>query len=109
MIRLLHEYGKSRKIEAHARQLAKLSVDGVRRRVESRIFPMTTSEIRGFVRALSAYVVRRQNRIKLAALGRLPSDWQAAIIRQATDRLVPLVMRELCKTTPGPLFKRSAA
>jgi hypothetical protein len=109
MIRLLREYGKYREIEEHARQLAKLSVDGVRQRVESRISSMTTSEIRGFIRALAAHVVRRQNRIRLAGRRSLPSNWQAAVIRKATDRLVPMVMHELSKTKPSPLHQRPAA
>lgn len=109
MLHLLYEFGKSRTIEAHARQLAKSSVDGVRQRVESRFSSMTASETRGFIRALASRVVRRQTRIRLAGRQNLPSDWHATIIRKATDHLVPLVMHELWKTTPAPSGERSAA
>ncbi len=101
MLHLILENRKSRVIAAHARPLAEANVQGVVQLVQDQISEMTTSEIRGFVRARAAHGIRRSTRIRLAGRRRLPQECRIAIIHKATDLLIPLVMHELWKT-PGP-------
>lgn len=84
----------SARVNAIARQVVDESVEDVAQLVTSRMDGMTLSEARGFVRARSAQIVRRQTRLAINRNPSAESDWNALIIRSATERLVPLVLRQ---------------
>ncbi len=84
---------QSARIEALARQVADDSIADVAALVAFRVASMSLSEARGFIRARSAQIVRRSTRLAINRHPAATSDWTAAIIRSATERLIPLVLR----------------
>jgi len=86
-------FGNSRKIESLASQVAKISVEGVHFRIVGCLAAMTTSEARGFIRARAAQEIRRQARILLSHQQNSGSDWETRIVRCATEKVIPLVLR----------------
>jgi len=81
-------------IDALVRQVAELSLESVAERVATRIDDMTFSEARGYVRARAALVVRRQTRQVISQYQEATDDWAGVIIPAATERIVPLVLRQ---------------
>lgn len=96
-------------IEALARQVSELSLEDVIERVSSRIENMPLSEARGYVRARAAQVVRIQTRRALSQHAEASEDWASLIIPSATERLVPLVIRQTGVGLPRPEKLRMAA
>ncbi len=84
----------SAKIEALARQVVDESVENVAQLVANHMEAMTLSEARGYVRARSTQIVRRQTRLAISRHPYAAHGWSASIIRAATDRLVSLVLRQ---------------
>jgi hypothetical protein len=84
-----------RSLDAMVRQVADLSVDAVSRLVADRVTKMTVSEARGYTRARAAKEIRRQTRLILPQHVAADADWQRAVIVRATDRVAPLVLRQL--------------
>jgi hypothetical protein len=82
------------KTEALVRQVVEASLQDVARLVARRVEDMTLSEARGFVRARSAAVVRRQARIVLSRLPQARAEWHASIVHLATERIIPQVLRQ---------------
>jgi hypothetical protein len=84
-----------RSMDAMVRQVAELSVDAVSRLVADRVTSMTVSEARGYTRARAAKEIRRQTRLALPAHVVADAAWERAVIVRATDRVAPLVLRQL--------------
>ncbi|NOY30243.1 MAG: hypothetical protein GXP28_08710 [Planctomycetes bacterium] len=96
-------------VDALVRQVADLSLEGVVERVAARIDQMTLSEARGYVRARAAHVVRRQTRQVISQHQEATEDWSGAIVPAATERLVPLVLRQTGVGVPRRNLMRNAA
>ena len=85
----------SSRVDALSRQVADLSVESVCQLVRDEIQAMNFAEARGYVRARAA-ACRAQAR----ATGDQPSSWCRseawldAVVRAATERIVPLVLRQ---------------
>ncbi len=107
--RRFHSSVPSGVIDALVRQVAELSLEGVVERVSARIEEMTLSEARGYVRARAAYVVRRQTRQVISQHQEATENWSAAIVPAATERLVPLVLRQTSVGVPRRNLMRKAA
>ena len=82
------------RMEALARQVADLSLEGVCLLVGDRIDKMSFSEARGYVRARAARVVRKQARLVISRNPGTNEAWLDPITRSATERIVPLVLRQ---------------
>lgn len=87
------QFGSARKIETFAIQVADTSVQTIRLRIVGCIVAMTTSEARGFIRARAGHEIRRQTRISLSRQRAVGSDWEARVVRLATEKVIPLVLR----------------
>ena len=101
--------GSVRNIESLAIQVAETSVAGVRLRVVGRIDAMTTSEARGFIRARAAQEIRCQTRILLARQLKMGNGWEARVVRRATEKVIPLVLRPRHNMSAIPPFSSVAA
>ena len=99
----------SAKVEAFARQVADESVQDVAQLVANQMEGMTLSEARGYVRARSAQIVRRQTRLAVNRHPNATPDWSASIVRTATERLVPLVLRQTGVGIPRRVDTRAVA
>lgn len=99
----------SAKIDALAKQVVEESVAGVALLVADRMERMTLSEARGYVRARSHRIVRRHTSLALSRHSKTAQDWSAAIVRAATERLIPLVLRETGVGLPRRTGARVAA
>ena len=99
----------SAKVEAFARQVVDESVEDVAQLVANQMEGMTLSEARGYVRARSAQIVRRQTRLAVNRHPDAAPDWSASIVRTATERLVPLVLRQTGVGIPRRVDTRVAA
>jgi hypothetical protein len=99
----------SARLETIARQVVDESVEGVAQLVAERMEGMTLSEARGYVRARSTQIVRRQTQLAIHRHSSAVPDWSASIIRVATERLVPLVLRQTGVGIPRPADTRAAA
>ena len=84
----------SAKMEAFVRQVADESVADVAQLVANHMEGMTLSEARGYVRARSAQIVRRRTRLAINRNPNAAPNWSALIVRRATERLVPFVLRQ---------------
>lgn len=97
------------KVEAFARQVVDESVEDVAQLVANQMEGMTLSEARGYVRARSAQIVRKQTRLAVNRHPDAAPDWSASIIRTATERLIPLVLRQTGVGIPRRADTRAAA
>lgn len=84
----------SAQIDALSRQVADLSVEDVCSAVRGQIEAMTFSEARGYVRARAARVVRKRTRQVISTQASVRPELVAEITRTATERIVPLVLRQ---------------
>ncbi len=107
--KLFRSTAPSGAIEALARQVTELSLEDVIERVSAQIDSMTLSEARGYVRARAAHVVQIQTRRALSQHVEASEDWASLIIPSATERLVPLVIRQTGVGLPRPEKLRMAA
>ena len=96
-------------IDAMVRQVAELSVECVCQRVATRVEEMTLSEARGYVRARAAQVVSRQARLAISRQPEVDVAWTSAIVRAATEQIVPLVLRQARVDVPRRIEARIAA
>ena len=90
----------SSKTDALIRQVVDASLAGVCCRVSKQIDTMSLSEARGYVRARATGVVRRETRLTIDRLSRADGASSATVARMATERLVPIVLRELSVGIP---------
>jgi hypothetical protein len=82
------------RMDALSRQVADLSLESVCEVVGDRIENMAFSEARGYVRARASRVVRKQARMVISRHPGANQSWLDAITRSATERIVPLVLRQ---------------
>ena len=87
------QFGSARKIEMFAMRVAETSVEKIRLRIVGSTAAMTTSETRGFIRARAGHEIRRQTRILLSRQQSAGRDWETRVIRLATEKVIPLVLR----------------
>ena len=99
----------SAKVEAFARHVVDESVEEVAQLVANQMEGMTLSEARGYVRARSAQIVLRQTCLAVNRHPNAAPDWSASIVRTATERLVPLVLRQTAVGIPRQAANRTAA
>ena len=92
-------------LETIARQVVDECVKDVAQLVADHMEGMTLSEARGYVRARSAQIVRKQTRLAVNRHLNATAEWSASIVRSATERLVPLVLRQTAVGIP----RRAAA
>lgn len=85
----------SRDVDLLARQIAENSAPAVLHRVAGRTARMTLCETRGYIRARAAVEIRNRTRAALVRSSAATADQRAHVIRRATDRVVPLVLRQL--------------
>ncbi|MEM9353338.1 MAG: hypothetical protein AAGA92_10020 [Planctomycetota bacterium] len=95
-------------VESVVRQVADASVESVCSRVSDSARGMGLSETRGYIRARAGLVVRRQARLAVKHAGVHPS-LESTVRRDATERLVPVVMRIMERERVGSLTLRAAA
>ena len=76
------------------RLIAERSLAEVCQLVEGRLADMTLAEARGYVRARAAQVVLRESRIAIASSTDVELSDMASIARQATERIIPQVIRK---------------
>ena len=96
-------------IESLTRQVAEMSLAGIVERVAARVDNMTLSEARGYVRARAAQVVRRQAQLAISQHKNAEPVWAAMIVPAATERIVPLVLRQTGVGLPRRTEMRLAA
>jgi hypothetical protein len=75
------------------RQIAEHSLAEVCHLVEDRLHGMSLAEARGYVRARASQVVMREARLAIANSRDVEFTAMADVVRQATERLVPQVIR----------------
>ena len=92
-LEIARQFGSARKIESIAMQVAETSTEKIRLRTVGCTAAMTTSETRGFIRARAGHEIRRQTRIFLSRQQSAGSDWETRVIRLATEKVIPLVLR----------------
>jgi len=108
---LIQMFGPShmKEIESLARQVVDSSVEGVCQRVGQRMDNMTLSEARGYIRARAASTIRRHTRLILSQQKNANPAWAASIVRTSTERIIPLVLRQLGVGVPRLATVRQAA
>jgi hypothetical protein len=77
------------------RQIADRSLAEVCHQVEGRMRDMSLAEARGYVRARATQVVMREARLAIANSTDLDFSAMADVVRQATERLIPQVIRKM--------------
>ena len=95
--------------DALAKQVVEASQSDVSKLVGDAVIEMSLAEARGFIRARSGLIVRKQTRIALGSHPQADSAWSPEIIRTATERLIPLVLRDLRVGVPRHVEIRIAA
>lgn len=82
-------------VESLADEIATAARHGVRCRIEDRFRGMSLNVLRGYVRARAAQPVGDQVRARRRALDSLSPVARASVIREATERAMHLVVRDL--------------
>lgn len=84
-----------RSLDALVRGIAEASVEAVCRLVAQRVESMSLCEARGYIRGRANREIRRQTRLALAPpLSATPAR-ELMIVLRATERVTPLVLRQL--------------
>jgi len=99
----------SGQMDALAGQVAELSKDSVCQLVCDDVESMSLSEARGYVRARAARIVRKQARVVISRQPGAELEWVDLVARTATERLVPLVLRQAAVGVPRTAVIRMAA
>ncbi len=90
-----------------ARQIARRSQSDVFDRVHDLIFGMSSHEMRGYIRARAARVIRRELSSSTAAVGQLSDANRQLLTRITTECVVQLVMGEV-KASATPQVRAAA-
>jgi hypothetical protein len=93
-ISLLLGQGRSN-VEPLIRQIVEQSLSEVCRLVEGRMVGMSLAEARGYVRARATQIVMHETRLAIAKSSDVAFSSMADIVRQATERLIPQVIRKM--------------
>jgi hypothetical protein len=80
--------------EKLVRQIAEQSLAAVCEQAHGRLTGMTVAEARGYVRAKATQIVLRETRLTIANSSEADFCDMATIARQATERLIPQVIRK---------------
>lgn len=99
----------SAKVRTLANQVAEASLSDAIRLISTELAGMSLAEARGYVRARCGRLVRRQTRIAIKALPTADASWSPAVVSIATERLIPLVLREAKVGVPRAAANRAAA
>lgn len=98
------------RIDALSRQVADASIDEVCSLVSGQIESMTFSEARGYVRARAPRIVRKQTHLAIQQIAAGRASWTDAVVRAATERMIPLVIKRAAVGVPqAPAKIRLAA
>jgi hypothetical protein len=81
--------------EPLVRQIAEQSLAEVCHQVEGRLHGMSLAEARGYIRARASQIVMREARLAIANSCDVEFTAMADVVRQATERLVPQVIRRM--------------
>jgi hypothetical protein len=81
--------------EPLVRQIAEQSLAEVCHQVEGRLQGMSLAEARGYIRARASQIVMREARLAIANSRDVEFTSMADIVRQATERLIPQVIRKM--------------
>ena len=76
-------------------QMAEQSLAEVCHQVDGRLHGMSLAEARGYVRARATQIVMRQARLAIANSTDVEFTAMPSIVRQATERLIPQVVRKV--------------
>lgn len=96
----LFQLASSKAIDSLAGQVAEACTESVYQRVVAQVEAMTLSEARGYVRARASQLVRRQTRLAISQTTDAKVDWSEQIVRVATERIVPRVLRQAAVGVP---------
>jgi len=97
-LRLLESRNQS-KIDTVASQIAEACFEEVCTKLSTQCNAMTLSEARGYVRVRTGQAVRRHTRRWIARSQEVPGQWSSRIVRQATEQIVPRVLRQMSRST----------
>jgi hypothetical protein len=86
--------------EPLVRQIAEQSLAEVCQRVEGRLHGMSLAEARGYIRARASQIVMHEARLAIANSPDVEFTAMADVVRQATERLIPQVIRKLHVRAP---------
>ena len=81
--------------EPLVRRLVEQSLSEVCHHVEGRLQGMSLAEARGYIRARASQIVIREARLAITNSHDVEFSSMADIVRQATERLVPQVVRKI--------------
>jgi hypothetical protein len=88
--------GKARySAEPLVRQVAERSLPEVCHQIEGRLHGMSLAEARGYVRARATQIVMHETRLAIANSADANFSIMADVVRQATERLIPQVLRKV--------------
>lgn len=84
----------TRAVDAVVSQVIESSLEGVCRLVDGRVNEMSLSEARGYVRARAAQLIACQSRQAISRSPESNLSWTPTVARAATERIIPLVLRQ---------------
>jgi hypothetical protein len=97
-----------RQIERLAQDIAHRSSDAVLDRLSDQVGEMSSHEARGYVRSRATAVIYREAAATVSRRQSLPRWAHRELIRQSTDHVVPLVIRDLSSRRSTPTVTRRA-
>ena len=97
-----------RQIENLAQDIARRSTDAVLDRLCDRVSEMSKYEARGYIRSRATAIIYREAAAIVSRRQSLPRWAHRELIRQSTDHVVPLVMRDLSGRSSEPTVTRRA-
>ncbi len=88
-----------RALDQLALEIARRCRSDVQQRLSVAAHAMTPHEAQGYVRSRAATLIRREATAALSRRGKLSHGTRQALVKRATDYVVPLVIRQL----PSPV------
>ncbi len=109
LIAMLFKTTPAAKVEVVARQVVDSSLASATQLVAADLAEMSLSEARGFIRARCGRLLRRHTRMAINNHAEADICWTPQVLRMATERLIPVVLRESRVGMPRQLGLKMAA
>ena len=108
-IAMLFNATPATKVDAVARQVVDTCLANATQLVARELAGMSLSEARGFIRARCGRLLRRHTRMAIHNHPEASPQWAPQVLLLATERLIPVVLRESRVGMPRQLELKSAA
>jgi hypothetical protein len=100
---------RRRRLDSLVAHVVESCVPAVIELVAERLKGMTLCEARGYVRARAGREIRRQTRVAFANQPAVHAGWQSLVVLRASEKVAPVVLRQISAMESRQATVRRAA